>query len=215
MVQTGVIPTDLPSFPWNAGDPLDAVPLNNEFYILLNQIAAQQTQIAALQASGPGSGAGISASVTIDWAGGAYITAGTYVLSATAPYGFVVASMDCHVGNGAGNFTVTITVNGIPVTGLTNIVVSQATKVRTLALGAALVLAGDELDMIISAVNGAPTNCYVCVNSVSTAASALAGSIGIAVGSAVCGAVSSTSATTGVFVMDDPIFGALDSFPLS
>jgi hypothetical protein len=224
--QTGYIPTSLPSFPWVQGQNLDATPLNNQFYLLMTQLAMQATAITVLQAAvaaggGGGTGptsppAGFGVSITSDWAGGAFITNGTYVLTADAPYAFAVGSIITTLGSAPGSFIVTLQINGVPITGLTGVLVSQPIRIETDAISNNVVPFGGELDMIIYGVIGTPTDCYVCVNSTTSTVATQSIGLGTAFGTSTATAVGSFTTTVAphVLVLDDPVFGKLDVNPL-
>jgi hypothetical protein len=222
--QTGYIPTGLPSFPWTQGNDLDATPLNNQFYLMLTTAATQQTsinsltaQVAALQTPGGGGTSGNAADIIADWAGGATITNGTYVLIAAAVAAFTVGSIVVNDGTNGGSFVVTLSIDGAPIPGLNAIVVTSNQKITINATGTGNVVAiGGELDMIISSVTGAPTNCYVQVNSVTGPIATTGLGIGQAFGTSTAVAVGTyTSAVApATLILDDPVYGVLDRNPL-
>ncbi len=49
--QTEIESTPLPSYPWNTGDILGAVPLNNQFINVNNSISTIETLVSTLQSS--------------------------------------------------------------------------------------------------------------------------------------------------------------------
>lgn len=165
--QNTIVATDAPSFPWNTGDELDAVAVNNIIIQLQNQISSLQSTLALVQFQVSGGNLG---GVTLNWGGNSLTTAGTYVVTATSPYQFSIASIDVNVGNTGGSFVVTLRINNVPVGGLTNILVNSGTKVRFFAKAPNVVFQGQEVDIVISAIVGTPENGYVCINPTSAAA---------------------------------------------
>lgn len=158
--QNTIIPTTLPSFPWNAGDKLDAVPLNNQFIAQQNQIDSLQTQVGVLQQNN-------SSSVTVNWAAGTITQAGTYIVSATAPFAMTINSIDTSVGTTGGSFSASVQINGTSVGGLNAVAVNNAAKTNTPATGANAVLAGAMVALVISNVSGTPSGGFVCLNATS------------------------------------------------
>lgn len=165
--QTGIVPTNLPSFPWLAGSKLDATPLNNVLFELFNLIQNQQGQLNALATSTQESNLGVG--MTLNWGGGTTITEGTYVLMASAPYDFTITSIDVNVGITGGSFKATVVNNFQNVLGLSNVLVTGPAKVNITALGGNEVRPGNELDVIITNVVGTPTDSYVCINGTTNA----------------------------------------------
>jgi hypothetical protein len=110
----------------------------------------------------------LEGSVTLGWPGGAIVAPGTYLFAFTAPFGFTIDSLDWTVGSAPGTAfvaNVQIVHGGVTtsVTGLSAVTVNAAMKSRTLA-AANTVLAGDGVQVAISAVTGSPTDAALALN---------------------------------------------------
>lgn len=159
--QNTIVQTNLPSFPWNVGDKLDAVPLNNAFIRLQQQIDNLTSQINFLFDNLGQSNLGFS--MTINFGGNASPTQGPYELMGTAPYDFFITSMDASVGTNGGSFDVQITNNGTEVVGLT-VSIDTIMKTNFLATQNFLVSQGNQVVMNISNVVGNPMNSWITIN---------------------------------------------------
>ena len=191
-IQTTIIPTNLPSFPWSPGDRIYAVPLNNAFIALQNQVNSLQGQITLLDYLANG-GSAFGTSVTISWGGGAPVTPGPYVVTASAPYQFSLQTLTANVGSNGGYFTATVEADGTAIPGLTNIVINSATDQTFTASPPNTVPMAGNLTVIISDVNGQPSNAYLTFNSaLPVVVPVYVPTIGIAYGSEIVGAVSKT-----------------------
>jgi hypothetical protein len=162
--QTTIVPTTLPSFPWNVGDKLDSVPLNNAFIALQNQINNLQTQLSLLSYLESG-GSSFGTSATISWGGNTPVSSGPYVLTASAPYAVTLQTLTANVGSNGGYFTVTVAANGVPIPGLTNVVVNSSTNQIFNTVPPNTVQQGGSLTVTVSNVNGQPENAYLTFNS--------------------------------------------------
>jgi hypothetical protein len=162
--QTTIVPTNLPSFPWSPGDRIFAVPLNNAFIALQNQIGNLQAQLSLLSYLESG-GSAFGTSATISWGGGNTVTPGPYTITAAAPYAVTLQTLTANVGTNGGYFTATVLANGTPIPGLTNVVVNSTTNQVFTVTGASTVPQGGNLTVTISNVNGQPQNSYLTFNS--------------------------------------------------
>lgn len=257
--QTGIVSTNLPSFPWVPGQKLDAVPLNNEFFAIHNLIDNLQNQITTLQATAGNGNRPVS--VTASWGGGTVVTPGNYVLTSAAPFEFFITSVDFSVGNSGGSFLVSVFNNNVAVNGLQNIQVNSPNKTEITVDPndpSSHVMRGVILKLVISDVQGVPTEAFVTLNGVTVIQPTpeIGVGVGLANGTSSCLAVgvsvrqgemimegggtsscqaqgmsvsegvgkavgTSTAIAQGVqvlpnhvFVMDDPMFGVLDTNPL-
>jgi hypothetical protein len=117
---------------------------------------------AAVKAAVPG------VSLTMGWGGGALVTAGTYVFTATAPFGFTITSMDASVGSvGSTGITANVRIAGTSVTGLSAASITSSTKTNFAATGANTVTAGQQIDVVLT-LTGAPAGAYLCLNGTRT-----------------------------------------------
>lgn len=155
--QNAIIATNLPSFPWAPRDKLDAVPLNNAFLGLQNQITSLSNAIALLQV---GLGGGLT-EATLNWGGNSIITSGPYVLIGTAPYSFTIKSIDTNVGTNGGSFVADFFIDDVI---FATILVTSAQKSNT-AIIAGDITKGSMLSMSIRDVVNFPTNSWICINS--------------------------------------------------
>jgi len=162
MAQSTIIQTNLPSFPWNVGDPLDAVPLNNAFIQLHQLIDNLQNQINVLDEHVTTNN--LAVALVINFGGNTSPSVGPYEILATAPYEFSIINMEFSVGNAGGSFTFTLLDNGVPIPGLQDIVVDQFTRQMVLADGVNVILRGSEVIMQISNLIGFPQNSWVQIN---------------------------------------------------
>lgn len=165
-IQNTIIPTNLPGFPWPPGNKVElfAIPLNNAFIALQNQITSLANTVSLLQFNN-GAGGSAGTSTTLNWGGNAVIAAGPYVVTPSAPYQFSISSILTNVGSNGGSFIVTILINGVPVPGLTNILVDSPVLSISVPSGPTTVTVGSEIDVQISNVIGAPENSYVTIQS--------------------------------------------------
>lgn len=105
---------------------------------------------------------------TLPWEGGAIVSAGTFWFCYTAPFALTISGMDWTVGSAGGSFTAAVNIvhAGVatPVIGLSAVNVNSATKTNTAAAGANIALAGDGIQVVISAPAGSPTDAVLCLN---------------------------------------------------
>lgn len=124
---------------------------------------ATGAQLAALA-----SGAASPLSVTLNWAGGTTVVAGTYLFTGTAAYPFTVTSLDASVGTAGGTITAQVRNAGATVGGLGAAAISAAGKTNFPASGAnRAVAAGATVDVVLT-VTGTPTNAFLTLNGVKT-----------------------------------------------
>lgn len=107
--------------------------------------------------------------ITLNWSAGLVISAGTYILTGTAPYAFNITSIDVSNGSAGGSFNVQVRNNGTTAGDLGAVVVASVTKTRTIASGNNnTVNIGSQVDVIISAITGLPADSFLVVNGVRT-----------------------------------------------
>lgn len=162
MAQQGVIPTNLPSFPWEIGDKLDAVPLNNILFQLQAQLTNLQGQINALGQDN------LNFAMTTNWGGGSNVTAGPYMLMGVAPFRFTVIAADFTVGTAGGSFVFSLFNNGVAIDGLTSVNVFQFATTHQIATGSTVVEKGSSLLLTIDSVIGLPTNAWISINGITS-----------------------------------------------
>jgi len=101
-------------------------------------------------------------SFTENWAGGSLVTLGDYVLTGSAPYAFNIMSVETSVGSLGGQFTFTLSIDGVPIVSLSDILVSAVEKTTTPGNG--YVGIGATVTLTINSVVGTPTDAWVTVS---------------------------------------------------
>lgn len=196
---TGPLPPSTPQFPWLPGQELDAVALNAAFQGLTNQINSLQSQQQLFSAS-----VGRGASVTVNWGGQNIVTDGLYTLTGNAAFIFIVQSMTYSVGDVGGNFFATVQINGVPIQGLTNISVNAGIPLTIVPTGPSTVPVGGQLTILITNVQGPPSEAYITL----TSAPPTQAIIGL---SPAAGQVLSTSISNGISNVMNGSFGQIFS----
>lgn len=154
-------------YPWELGDKLTHADLNAKFASEDASIAAMSAQVtlASSLANNASSRVG-PVSVTLSLVG--TVVTGTYVLTGTAPYPFLITSVDASVGNNGGSLTALFTVDGFAVGALSPLSVTQATKTRTLVAGANISVAAGAVVSVTVTPAGSPANAYLVLNGTRT-----------------------------------------------
>jgi hypothetical protein len=193
--QSTIIPTTEPEFPWLMGEKLYAIPLNNKFVQMQQLMDNLNNQIQLLTEAQDTVNLGVA--ITTNWGGGNIITAGPYVLTPSAPYEFTIASADFHVGLSGGTFIFTVLNDGVPVDGLSNVLVHNDYKTNLVAIGHNVVRRNGELDILIRDITGLPIDCYICINGVTNAVSepVVGVGVGLATGTSFVFGIMTSAAT--------------------
>lgn len=152
-----------PQFPWSPGDQLDAVDLNAAFIQQQNLYNSLANAVNIVQTS---NAVGGPVGITYNWAGGAVVTNGTYVIELSCPFAFTINSLSFVVGSSGGFFTMTIVNAGVNITGLTNITCSSSILNQVFATGNNVVAVGNRLSIIVSGVNGSPTDSAIQITGI-------------------------------------------------
>lgn len=160
--QNTIQQTNLPSFPWSDGDKLYAVPVNNQFIALQNQIDSMSKQIAGLQAQSAGGNQPVS--ITTNWGGSTGVTEGIYTLTGSAPYQFYITEVDVNVGDAGGSFNVTVLNDFVVAGNLQNLVVDTFTNKQYIASGSNLTVnRGGTLQIQVTNMQGNPLDAFVTI----------------------------------------------------
>jgi len=101
-------------------------------------------------------------SFTENWAGGALVTTGDYVLTGSAPYAFNIYSVETSVGSLGGQFNFTLAIDGAPIVSLSDIDVTTVAKTTTPGNG--YVGIGSVLTLTINSVVGTPTDSWITIS---------------------------------------------------
>jgi hypothetical protein len=100
-------------------------------------------------------------SQTLNWAQAAVVANGTVIYTTYAPYAGTIAALKYSNGSAGGSFTANVRINGTSVTSLSAVNVASASSAT--ATGANTFVAGDTIDVVISAVSGTPTDAYLTI----------------------------------------------------
>lgn len=101
-------------------------------------------------------------SFTENWAGGALVTPGDYVLTGSAPYAFNINNVETSVGSLGGQFNFTLSIDSVPIVSLSNIDVTAVDKTTTPGNG--YVGIGSVVTLTINSVVGTPTDSWITVS---------------------------------------------------
>jgi hypothetical protein len=153
-------------YPWAHGDELLAADLTAALAVAYaNDAAAISTANQALASAQ----ARLPIAVTLNWSAGLVVTAGTYILTATAPYAFNINSIDVGIGSAGGSFVAQVRCDSIAVGGLGAVQVNTVQKTRTIASSNNnTVNIGSQVDVVISAITGLPADSFLVINGVRT-----------------------------------------------
>jgi hypothetical protein len=157
---SGVVSNTFPPYPWSSGQQLGAVQLDAAFQNLYALYQNLGNVIGIIQTQGVNGG---PVEFNLNWAGGAIVTPGDYVLLLIAPYDFVINNIVYGVGSAGGTFTFSVRNGGNPIPGLSNIIASSQNYSTAIPTGGNAVNAGSLVDVVISSVSSAPTDSIICI----------------------------------------------------
>lgn len=166
--------TIYPSYPWSSGQKLGAEQLDQAFNSLYDLYNSLANSVGLIQTAGTSND---PVEIVINWAGGAIVSPGDYVIELRAPFAYTLTSLDYDIGSAGGSFTVQILNNETPVQGLEGVFVSVPGVNTTTSTGSNFVLAGTRLDMVISGVSGNPTDTVLAINGIRSSS----GAFGVAI----------------------------------
>jgi hypothetical protein len=163
-------------YPWSFDAPLTSSDLNAALGLAIN--TANAASISALNATSLAAGATATVAalqtqmgamaITLNWPAGLSVTAGTYVLTGAAPYGFTATSVTASIGSAGGSITANFRNAGLSMGNLGTLVVTAAAKTTTPASGNNLTVSPNATVDVLVTITGTPADAFLTLNGTRT-----------------------------------------------